>query len=343
MKKIRIGNKLVGEGKPCFIIGEIGSNHDRKLEQAKRLIDIAKEAGTDAVKFQVYSAEKLYSQKTPIFPYENEPPYQVALKTELPREWQPELANYASSKGIIFLSTPFDYQAIDELSQIGVPAYKWSSSEITDLPLLKYAAGKGKPMLISTGMSNLADIQEAIDAVYTAGNDDIALLHCTSLYPTKPNQTNLRMMDTLKAAFQVPVGFSDHTLGVAITLAAVSRGACIIEKHFTLSRKLEGPDHPYALEPDKLKEMVKLIREVEVSLGSPIKSAIAEEMKKIQLSRRSVIAKVNIPKGTKLTKDLFVIKRPGYGIQPKFISLLIGRETKCDIEKDSPITWEMIR
>lgn len=335
MKNIKIANRAIGDGEPCFIIAEAASNHDRKLNQAKELIDIAHESGADAVKFQLYSAEKLLSEKSPHFT--------MIKENELPRDWLPELAQYAKSKGILFLATPFDKEAVDLLYEIGVPAYKWSSQEIVDLPLLKYAASKGKPMIISTGVCNLADIQEALDIVYSVGNEDIVLLHCTSLfkYPVKPHQVNLRMMDTIRDAFHLPVGLSDHTLSIFIAAAAVGRGACVIEKHFTLSRNLEGPDHYFSLEPDELKQMVKAIREVEESLGSPIKKMLPEE-EIVAKHGRSILAKMDISKGTKLTEDMIIIKRPAYGIKPKFLDIIIGRETKKDIQKGEGITWDSI-
>ena len=347
MKKVKIGDRWVGDGEPCFVIAEAGANHDRKLDQAKQLIDVAVQAGADAVKFQVYSAETLYSSKTPQFSYLKEleadkSTYEILRENELPREWLGELAQYCQTKGIIFLATPFDREAVDQLYAVDVPAYKWASFEIVDLPLLKYAAGKGKPLLLSTGMCNLADIQEAIDTARSAGNEDIVLLQCTSLYPTQPNQVNLRMMDTMRNAFHLPVGLSDHTMGISVPIAAVARGACVIEKHCTLSRKLKGPDHPFALEPDELKQMVEAIREIEASLGSSIKQMIPDEEEMARLARRSIIARVDIPKGTKLTEDMLIIKRPGYGIQPRFLDIIIGRGAKRDIEKDDIITWEMV-
>ena len=332
---MKIADKTIGIGEPCFIIAEVGANHDGKLSQARELVDIAADSGADVVKFQVYSAEKLYSEKAPQFA--------MIKDCELPREWLGELAEYANKKGIIFLATPFDKEAVDQLCEVGVPAYKWASLEIVNLPLLKHAASKGRPMILSTGVCHLADIQEAVDTVYSVNNKDIILLHCASLfqYPQKPHQLNLRMMDTIRDAFHLPVGLSDHTSGFIMTVAAVARGACIIEKHFTLSRKLEGPDHPFALEPDELKQMVKAIREVEESLGSPIKKPIPEE-EGVLLQRPSIIAKANIPKGTRLTEDMLIIKRPGYGIKPRFLDVVIGRETKKDIEKGDGITWDLI-
>jgi len=342
MERVRFSFPPVGRGEPVFVVADAGSNHNRDLAQAKLLVDVAAEAGVDAVKFQSYSADTLYSRLTPCFPGETEPPFEVVSRFELPREWQAELASYAASRGLIFLSTPFDYSAVDELDAIGVPAFKWASSEITDLPLLKYAAAKGKPILLSTGMATLADVQEAVDAIRSTGNNAIVLLHCVSLYPTPIDQVNLRMMDTLREAFHLPVGFSDHTLGLTASIAAVARGACVIEKHFTLDRRLEGPDHKFALEPHELKSLVKAIREVEACLGRPEKRPTPGEEAKLLLSRRSVIAAVDIPKGTTITREMLIIKRPGYGIPPKFVDVVVGRQARVDIPADTPITWDMI-
>lgn len=342
MVQVRLCSRTIGPGEPALIIAEAGSNHNGNLEQAIKLVDVAAEAGADAVKFQTYSADTLYSRSTPAFPGEDEPPYKVIKKCELPREWQAELAGYARDRGLIFLSTPFDYQAVDELDALGVPAFKWASSEINDLPLLKYAAAKGKPILLSTGMANLADVQEAVDAIRSTGNNAIVLLHCVSLYPTPIDQVNLRMMDTLREAFHLPVGFSDHTLGLTASIAAVARGACVIEKHFTLDRRMEGPDHKFALEPHELKSLVKAIREVEACLGRPEKRPTPGEEAKLVLSRRSIIAAVDIPKGATITREMLIIKRPGYGIPPKFVDVVVGRQARVDIPADTPITWDMI-
>ncbi len=332
---MKIADCLVGIGEPCFIIAEAGSNHNGKISQAKELIDIASDSGANAVKFQLFSADTLYSEKAP--------PFSIIRDNELNRDWINELVEYANNKGIIFLSTPFDKEAIDQLYEIDAPAYKWSSLEIVNLPLLRYASSKGKPIIISTGVSNLADIQDALDAVYASGNREVILLHCASLfeYPQKPHLVNLRMIDTMAAAFHVPVGFSDHTLSISIPAAAVARGACVIEKHFTISRKLNGPDHSFALEANELKQMVKAIREVEESLGSPIKQAIPEE-EMVVPQRPSVIASVNIKKGTEITEDMMIIKRPGYGVKPKFANIIVGRVAIKDIEKGDGITWEAI-
>ena len=235
---------------------------------------------------------------------------------------------------------PFDVASVEHLEKVGMPAYKWASSETVNLHLLRYAAAKNRPMLIATGMCDLADVSAAVAVVKSAGNEDIVLLHCTSLYPAQPGQVNLLVMDTLRAAFHLPVGLSDHTLGLTVAAAAAARGACVIEKHFTLNRKLQGPDHAYALEPGELKQMVRAIRDVEASLGSPLKEMLAEE--RAVARRESITAAVNIPRGTKLTREMLVIKRPALGIKPSFIEAVIGLEAKQNIKQGEPVTWDML-
>ena len=343
MKNVKIGNRVVGGDDFCYIIAEAGSNHNGSLEQAKKLIDVAVEAKADAVKFQIFKAESLYSKYTPEFSYlKGQNTYELIKSIETPREWIKELAEYCKKRGIIFLASVFDFEAIDILDKY-VPAFKIASFEITDLELLKYAAEKGKPMIISTGMANLGEIEDAITAIRSVGNENIILLHCNSLYPTPVGIVNLRAIETMETAFKVPVGFSDHTLGIHIPIAAVAMGACMIEKHFTLDRTLPGPDHSFAIEPDELKEMVRCIREVEKAKGSGIKEKSDLESEEMYVkARRSIHAKVDIPKGTKITRDMLIIKRPGYGIKPKFIDMVVGREAKKDIREDEWISWEMI-
>jgi len=343
MGKIKIGDQLIGDEKPCFIIAEAGSNHNGSLEQAKKLIDVAAEVKADAVKFQIFKAESLYSKYTPEFSYlKGQNTYELIKSIETPREWIKELAEYCKKRGIIFLASVFDFEAIDILDKY-VPAFKIASFEITDLELLKYAAEKGKPMIISTGMANLGEIEDAITAIRSVGNENIILLHCNSLYPTPVGIANLRAIETMRTAFKVPVGFSDHTLGIHIPIAAVAMGACMIEKHFTLDRTLPGPDHSFAIEPDELKEMVRCIREVEKAKGSGIKEKSDLESEEMYVkARRSIHAKVDIPKGTKITRDMLIIKRPGYGIKPKFIDMVVGREAKKDIREDEWVTWDAV-
>jgi sialic acid synthase SpsE len=325
-----------------YVIAEAGANHDRDLGKALAMIDAAAEAGADAVKFQVYTADGLYSRATPIFPGETRRPWEVIREVELPREWQPALQTHARGRGLDYFATPFDYEAVDDQARLGVPIFKWASSEITDLPMLAHAARHGTQMILSTGMCDLADVQAAVDTVRAAGNQRIVLLHCSSLYPTPFDQVNLRAMQTLEAAFGLPVGYSDHTPGIAVCTAAVALGACVIEKHFTLDRTAAGPDHHYALEPRQLAEMVAAIRAVEICLGSAIKAPSAGERAKRQLSRRSIIAARDLRAGEVLKRDDVVTKRPGLGLEPRLLDVVVGRTMRCDVASGTPLTWEML-
>lgn len=347
MKTIKIGNKNIGENYPTFIIAEVGSNHNRDINQARKLIEIAAECEADAVKFQTYSAETLYSKKTTVPDYLNEKieqksVWQMIKDIELPREWQGELADYSRSHGLIFLSTPFDYKAINELEEINILAYKIASFEIVDLPFLKKIAQTKKPIILSTGMASLGDIEDALGTLREISNVGIALLHCAINYPPNIEDLNLKAIKTLIQAFQVPVGFSDHTMSTYLPSVCVALGASIIEKHYTISRSLKGPDHKFALEPNELKQMIKNIRETEVALGSPIKKMADSEKNLYKLARRSLIAKRNIPKGKIIERGDLIIKRPGYGIAPKFLEIVIGKAAKKDIEEDDIITWDLV-
>ena len=331
-KEVKIGDRLIGAGAPTFIIAEVGSNHDKNLRQAKELIDIASESQADAVKFQLFKADMFYSPDEPMF--------SIMKENELPREWVKELYEYASDKGLIFLASPFDKEAVDILQEVGSQAFKIASSETVNLFFLRYVAAKKKPLIISTGMCNLADIHEAVEIVYATGNEEIILLHTSSLYPTEAQYVNLLAMDTLSNAFHLPVGYSDHTLGSLMPAVAVARGACVIEKHFTLSRSLKGPDHAHALEPDEFKQMVSAIKEVEQSLGSPAVKMLPEEKKSAR--RNSIIAKQDIPKGVVIAEDMLLIERPALGIEPRFIRAVAGQKAKKSIKRNEAITWDMI-
>ena len=347
MLKFRIGERWVGDGEPCFIVAEAGANHNRDLTMAKELIAVAAEAKADAVKFQTYSAETLYSKKTPKFSYleglTDKSTWDLIKEIELPREWQEELAEEAKKRGILFMSTPFDHRAVDELDALGVPAFKIASFEIVDLPLVRYAASKGKPMIISTGLADYEDIQDAFATSREVGNEQVVLLQCASLYPAPPERINLRAMETMRRAFGTLVGLSDHTVGIHISVAAPAVGACVIEKHYTLSRSLKGPDHPFAIEPAELRELVWQVREVEAALGDGRKLGPApDELEMHQKARRSLVAACAIPKGTRVERDMVTIKRPGFGIKPKHLDLVVGRVAKQDIEEDTVLTWEMV-
>ncbi|MFH1537465.1 MAG: N-acetylneuraminate synthase [bacterium] len=341
----------MGPGHPCFIIAEVGSNHDRKLDQALEMIDIAASAGADAVKFQTYSAETLYSRKTPKMTYlkkkkaaaEGESVWDMIKRIEMPREWHADLARHCNKRKIIFLSTPFDEKAVDELEAVGVPAYKIASFEITHLLLIRKAAETGKPLILSTGMANLTDIETALETVRATGNRRVALLHCAISYPPRYEDLHLRAMDTMRSAFGVPIGYSDHTLDIVADVAAVARGANLIEKHYTIDRKLKGPDHPFALEPDELRAMCEAVRKTEKSLGSPEKRRTRAEEELHRLARRSLVAARDIPAGKKITRSMIAVKRPGFGIHPAMLDIVVGKTAAADIEKDDILTWKHVK
>jgi len=340
--KIYIADRLIDKQESPYIIAEAGSNHNGDFEQAKKLIDIAVESGSDAVKFQIFKADMIYSKYTPEFStMKGQNVYNLIQKLETPREWIPRLAQYCKKKKIHFLATPFDFEAVDVLKDY-VPAFKIASFEMGDLELLAYAADAGKPMIISTGMARLGEIEEAIQAVRSVGNDEIILLHCNSLYPTPVDLVNLNAIKTMKTAFNLPIGFSDHTLGVHIPIAAAALGACVIEKHVTLDKTFEGPDHSFALEPHELKYMVSSIRDLVKAFGNGIKEKSSAEQEAFQKGRRSIHAKVDIPKNTEITSEMLIVKRPGYGIEPKFINIVTGRRAQCLIKSDQWILWDMV-
>lgn len=341
-----IGGTPVGGGARCYVIAEAGANHNRDLGLAQELVDVAAESGADAVKFQTYSGKDLYSSRTPNFDYleDQRSPQELLDAIALPRDWHAKLAEHAVSRGIHFFSSPFDRAAVDELAAIAVPAMKIASFELVDLPLIRHAAATRIPLILSTGMATYGEVEDALDAAADEGATEVALLRCASVYPSPPEIMNLRAMATLRDAFGVPAGLSDHTTGISVACGGAALGMDLLEKHFTLSRDMEGPDHPFALEPDELSAMVAGVREVEAALGRGRMEGPSEpesgEM--YRLARRSVIAAVEIPAGTTLTSDMLTIKRPGYGVAPKHLDLLVGRVARVDIPFDEIITWEMV-
>jgi sialic acid synthase SpsE len=313
---------------------------------ARQLIDVAADAGADAVKFQTYSGQDLYSSRTPDFDYldDQRSPQELLDAIALPREWQPQLAEHAATRGIAFFSSPFDRAAVDSLAELGVPAMKIASFEIVDLELIRHAAGAGVPVIVSTGMATYGEIEDALGAVAAGGASEVALLRCASVYPAPPEIMNLRAMATMRAAFGVPVGLSDHTRGIAVAAGAAGMGMQLLEKHFTLDRSMEGPDHPFALEPDELRALVAGVREVEAARGNGRLEGPSEEesQEMYRLARRSLIAAVEIPAGTEITAEMLTVKRPGYGIAPKHRDLVVGRKARMDIPFDEVVTWEMV-
>jgi N,N'-diacetyllegionaminate synthase len=348
MKKVKIGARWIGERESCFIIAEAGVNHNGDIKLAKKLIHVAKDAGADAVKFQSFKAENVVTRKAPKAKYQEqttgsaESQYDMIKKLELSAGNFAELARHAQKNGIIFLSTPFDNESVDLLDGLGVPAFKIASGEITNSPLIRYIAKKGKPVILSTGMSTLGEIKEALQVIQSEGIKNIVLLHCITAYPAKVEDVNLKAMETLRCEFKLPVGLSDHTLGIAIPIAAVALGACVIEKHFTLDKSLPGPDHEASLEPEELKQMIKAIREVEKAMGDGNKMPTEEEKQIQKVARRSIVARVSIPKGTIITEAMLDIKRPGTGIEPKNMHMVIDRKARRFIEQDKVITIDMV-
>jgi len=331
-ERIKVDNKYIGENDPVFIIAEIGSNHNQDINIAKKLIDVAAESGADATKFQLFNADELYVPGDGL--------YEVFKEMQLNTDWLVELKTYTENKDLIFFASPFDEKSIHLLNDHGVLLYKWASSETTNLKNLCVAALYKKPMIISTGMCDLADIYEALEVCKAVGNDDIVLLHTSSLYPTEPEDVNLNVMKTLKKVFHVHVGFSDHTTSSTSAVMAVAFGARVIEKHITLDKKMKGPDHFYASEPDEFKKYVQDIREAKVSLGS---GNIEMYPKVCKIARReSIYAKTNIEKGEIIKVEVLEIKKPALGIRPRYLSAVLGMRTKKEIVKNEPITWEVI-
>jgi N,N'-diacetyllegionaminate synthase len=320
----------------CFVIAEAGSNHDQNKRNAFELVDVAAASGADAVKFQLFQAEKLYSR------FVDREILERTRRSQLPVDWISEIMDRCKSQKITFLATPFDYESVDYLDRLGISAFKWASGEINDIELLTYTAKKQRPMILSTGMCNLADIEIAVDSVTKEKNTKLALLHCVSLYPTDAKDANLRMIDTLANAFGYPVGFSDHTLGIYVALAAVARGAKILEKHFTLDKKLKSPDHSFSLPPKELKQLIDSVREICLSLGSKSKHILDKEKTIARIARRSLIAAKPIKRGSVISKAMLSVKRPGTGIPPSLISLVVGKTTAMDIQNDQILTWSML-
>lgn len=348
MRTITIDRHTIGPGGRCFIIAEAGVNHNGDPELARRLIDAAAEAGADAVKFQTFKTEKIATTHAPKADYQKEntgeggSQVEMIRKLELSSDIFADLKGYCERLGILFLSTPFDEESTDFLDELGMAAFKVASGEITNLPLLGHIALKGKPIILSTGMSDLSEVQDAVWTLREAGNEDIILLHCVSTYPADPADINLRAMGTMASTFEVPVGYSDHTLGLTVSLAASAIGACVIEKHFTLDRTLPGPDQRASLEPGELRELVQSVRTVEAVMGSGIKRPAASEMNTLMAARKSLVASRLIPAGEVLTEEMIAIKRPGTGLPPGMRSEVVGRTAKESIEEDELLSLEML-
>ncbi len=342
MTKLHLRNRVIGEGCPAYIIAEMSANHAGDINIAKQIIYKAKEAGADCIKIQTYTPNAMTIKcDAECFhindgTWKGETLYDLYGKAYMPWEWQAELKEEAERSGLDFFSTPFDRTSVDFLESLGIEFYKIASFELVDIPLIKYVASKGKPMIISTGMGSFEEIKEAVEAVRSEGNKNLALLKCSSAYPAIPDDMNLKTIQHMSKSFDVPVGLSDHSLGSIGAVTAVAMGACIIEKHFCLSRDIENPDSSFSMEPDEFKQMVNDIRTAELAMG--IVSYECSEVEKGSLCfRRSIFAVKDIQKGEVFTEDNIKIIRPGYGLKPKYYDEVIGKSASCDIKRGTPL------
>jgi len=346
--KISINSRKIGEGEPVFVIAEAGVNHNGKLSLARRLIDAASDARADAVKFQTFKTENLVTISAKKAEYQKQSDstsitqFQMLKNFELQETEFKKLSIYAKKKGLIFLSTAFDEDSVELLAKLKVPAFKIPSGEITNFPYLKKIAMQKKPVILSTGMSTIEEIREAVSLLKDQGCNEIVLLHCTTSYPASMESVNLRVLNTLRNIFCLPIGYSDHTEGIVIPIAAVALGACVVEKHLTLDRTLLGPDHKASVEPDEFKKMVRAIRDVESAMGDGEKKLEPCEECNRDIVRKSIVAAKNISKGSKIIKNMLAIKRPGTGIEPKYFEKIVGKKALFPIKKDTIINWDMI-
>lgn len=350
MKRIKLRKQWIGADEPTYIIAEIGSNWDGQKSRAKKLIDLAKNCGADAVKFQYFIVDKLISRegfeklKQDFQADWKASVYETYKAAEFPREWHEELSLYTTSKGLHYLVSPYDKEAVDILDESNVPAFKIGSGDITWLEMLKYIASKHKPIILATGASNLGEIDDAVKTIRLEGNDKIILLQCVTNYPSHFESANIRAMKAMGYVFDVLVGYSDHSLGSTVSLGAVALGACIIEKHLTDDKARIGPDHPFALDGKEFKQMVDGIRMLEKALGSPNKDLYEEEKETVILQRRCLRAREFIARGTKLKDEMISILRPAPvgTLKPEQKEAILGREAKQNIKKGEPFVWEVL-
>ncbi|ABU56892.1 pseudaminic acid synthase [Roseiflexus castenholzii] len=345
---ITIKDRHIGKSSPVYIIAEISANHNQDFDQAVRIVHAAKDAGADAVKLQTYipdtltirSDKECFRIKSGTL-WDGRTLYDLYSEAYTPWEWQPKLKTIANEIGIDLFSTAFDPTAVDFLEEMDVPAHKVASFEIVDIPLIEKMARTGKPLIISTGMATLGEIEEAVQSARNAGATQIALLKCTSSYPALPEEMNLRTIPHLAEAFGVPVGISDHTLGIAVPITAVALGACIVEKHLTLSRAIPGPDSSFSLEPHEFSAMVKAIRTVEKALGKVQYGVSGREMGS-RVFRRSLFVIKDMKAGEMFSLENVRSIRPGHGLSPKYLDEILGRKAAKDIERGTPLSWDLI-
>jgi N,N'-diacetyllegionaminate synthase len=345
---VRIGQHRIGAGKPVFVIAEAGVNHNGDLKKACRLVEVATEAGADAVKFQSFRADRLVLPGTAKMGYQRKntgrgTQWEMLKKLELSESAQAHLAELCRKNGILFLSSPFDEECALFLFQLGVPAFKIPSGELTNHPLLERIAGWRKPIFLSTGMATLNEVRSALHVIRRAGNPPLVLFHCVSVYPSMPKESNLKAMATMARVFRVPVGFSDHSEGTAVALAAVALGACAIEKHFTLDRSLVGPDHRASLNPLELKVMIKSIRAVTQAQGDGVKRPVSREKETALAVRKSLVTLQKVSRGDILQRSMVGALRPGTGLAPGLLGQVIGRRVRCDIPAMTLLSEKTLR
>jgi N-acetylneuraminate synthase len=348
MPHLVVNERQVGDGAPVYVVAEMSANHNQDFDQAVRLIKAMKESEADAVKLQTYTPDTLtidcdnkYFRIGQGTIWEGRNLYDLYGEAYTPWEWQPKLKVVADDLGIDLFSTPFDHTAVDFLEEMGVGAYKIASFEVVDLPLIRRIARTGKPIIMSTGMATLDEIDEAVQAARDAGATQIALLKCTSAYPAPPEEMNLRTIPHLAEVFHVPVGLSDHTLGIAVPVAAAALGACIVEKHFTLSRSTPGPDSAFSLEPHEFKSMVRAVRAAEAALGT-IYYGVGKQEENSRVFRRSLFVIRDIRAGEVFSEHNVRSIRPGYGLLPRHLGDILGRRAACDIAPGTPLEWAHI-
>ena len=347
---VRIGNLLIGPDHPCLVVAEAGVNHNGDLNIAHRLIDAAVKAGADAVKFQSFMTEEIVTPATPKAGYQESTTgisggqYEMLKALELTRQDHAELKDHCDDAGILYLCTPYETASIDMLSEIGVAAYKVASTDTTNIPFLRYMAQKKLPVILSTGMCTLGEVEQAVNVLKSEGlKNMVVILQCTSEYPAPIHEVNLRAMHTMEHVFACPVGFSDHTQGIGASPWAVASRACLIEKHFTLDRNFEGPDHRASIEPHELETLVKTIRQVESALGDGIKRLMPSEAENKSKMQKSLVAKRTIKAEEIIQAQDLTCKRPGNGLQPKWFDRVIGKKAIQNIDKDSFITLAAIK
>ncbi len=344
---MEINGRIIGDGHPAYIIAEMSANHAGSLERALELIHVAKDAGADCVKIQTYTADTMtidcHNEYFQIEKgtWEGENLYGLYQKAYTPWAWQEQLRDEAAKVGIDFLSTPFDPRSVDFLEDLGVHFYKIASFELVDIPLLEYVAVKNKPIIMSTGMGTLEEIQEAVDAIYSTGNRQLALMKCSSAYPAKPEEMNLRTMQDLKERFGVPVGLSDHSMGAFSAATAVAMGANLIEKHFCISRAVKNPDSSFSMEPQEFCEMVEQVREVEKAMGS-VQYGVSRQEESNACFRRSLFVVEDIAAGEVLTPEKIRSIRPAYGLKPKHYQEVLGRTAKRALRRGTPLSFDDI-